>query len=180
MNTTMFAIDPARGLSVSRSLDLSPVTMKHVIYILAVLILFATPLAAKAPFSPAGFAVPLTPGKYVLIDGNLNKTAISFIKTSEGKLTLSCPSAPLSPSAVLQEGAIFEFSLIYRDPKGTLRCMMFLGYGSAQREGGEVDYRGSCADLAASQSQSSSTHPQLQVFGHSIGSFILYKLSDNP
>ncbi len=39
--------------------------------------------------------------------------------------------------------AIFEFSLIYPDPKGTLRCMMFLGYGSAQKEGGDVNYRGS-------------------------------------
>jgi hypothetical protein len=67
--------------------------------------LFATPLAAKVLFSSGGFAVPLTPGKYVLIDANLNKTAISFIKTSESKLTLSCPSAPSSPSAVLQEGA---------------------------------------------------------------------------
>jgi hypothetical protein len=173
MNTAMFATDPARGLSLSRSVDLSPVTMKHFIYILALLILVGTPLAA-------GLTVPLTPGKYVLIDANLNKTAISFIKTSEGKLTLSCPSAPSSPSAVLQEGAIFEFSLIYRDPKGTLHCVMFLGYGSAQRKGGDVDYRGSFADLAASQSQSSSAQPQLKVFGHGIDSFILYKLSDNP
>jgi hypothetical protein len=154
--------------------------MKHFIYILAVLILFATPLAATAPFSSAAFAVPLAPGKYVLIDAKLNRTAISFIKTSEGKLTLSCPSAPSSPSAVLQEGAIFEFSLISRDPKGTLRCMMFLGYGSAQRERGEVDYQGSFADLAASQSQSSSAQPQLRVFEHSSGSFILYKLPDSP
>jgi hypothetical protein len=58
--------------------------------------------------------------------------------------------------------------------------MMFLGYGSAQKQGGDVDYRGSVADLAASQSQSSSAQPQLRVFGHSTSSFILYKLADSP
>ena|ERR1700719_1205765 len=40
-----------------------------------------------------GSPVPLAPGKYLLIDNSLSKIDISFAKTRDGKLALSCPSA---------------------------------------------------------------------------------------
>lgn len=144
--------------------------MRNLVFALIALTSAFASLKGQKP-SPSESAAPLTPGKYILIDGNLDKIVITFSKTSAG-LTLTCPSAPASPSGVFQTGPVFEFSLLYPDPDKftALRCATYVGRGVIAN-GGEVSYTGSFAYLAASQSKGVS---------QSTGKFILYKVGDNP
>jgi hypothetical protein len=121
---------------------------------------------------PSESPAALTPGRYVLIDGNLDKTVITFSKGSDGRLALACPTAPASPSAVFQKGPVFQFSLLYPDPDRStvLRCSTYVGRG-VTASGGDVNYTGSFAYLVASQSKGVS---------QSTGKFILYKVGDKP
>jgi hypothetical protein len=145
--------------------------MRKLIFALIVLTSMFTSLKGQNPTSSES-PVPLSPGNYILIDGNLDKTVITFSKASDGKLALTCPSAPSSPSAVFQKGPVFQFSLLYTDPDRftALRCSTYVGRGVAVK-GGEINYTGSCAYLAASQNKGVS---------QSTGKFILYKVADRP
>jgi hypothetical protein len=145
--------------------------MKNLIFALIALTSLLAPLKAQNPLAIESSA-PLTPGKYILIDGNLNKTDISFSKVSDGKLALTCSSAPASPSAVFEQGSVFQFLLLYPNPDRftALRSATYVGRGVID-DGGKVDYTGSFAYLIASQNKG---------VAQSTGKFILYKLAEKP
>ena len=145
--------------------------MRNLVFALIALTSLLVPLKAQNPPGIESRA-PLTPGKYILVDGNLSKTVISFSKASDGKLALTCSSAPASPSAVFQQGPVFQFLLLYPNPDRftALRSVTYVGVGVIG-DGGKVDYTGSFAYLAASQNKGVTP---------STGKFILYKLAENP
>ena len=122
-------------------------------------------------------SVALAPGSYLLVYGDkLTQLHVSFNKTADNKMTLSCPDAPLSPSAVFQQDGLFQFSILYPDAKqGTLRCLSFAGYSLKRKSGGDTVIRGAFVLLAASGAPQSPGIAALKMQG----SFILYKLADN-
>ena len=144
--------------------------MRNLVFALIALTSLLASLKAQNPLGTESRA-PLTPGKYILIDGNLNKTVISFSKASNGKLALTCPSAPASPSAVFEQGPVFQFLPLCPNPDRftALRSVTCVGVGMIE-DGGKVDYTGSFVYLAASQNKGVTP---------STGKFILYKL-ENP
>lgn len=145
--------------------------MRNLVFAVIALTSVLASLKAQKPLGTESRA-PLTPGKYILIDGNLNKAVISFSKGPDGKLALTCSSAPASPSAVFEQGPVFQFLLLYPNPDQStaLRSVTYVGVGTIEG-GGKVDYTGSFAGLAASQNKGVTP---------STGKFILYKLAENP
>jgi hypothetical protein len=91
---------------------------------------------------------------------------------ADGKLVLTCSGAPASPSAVFEQGPIFQFLLLYPNPDRftALRSASYVGRGVID-DGGKVDYTGSFTYLVASQNKG---------VAQATGKFILYKVAEKP
>lgn len=162
------------------SLGLNHMPMKTLILTFTCLISSLGFLNAQDPTTRT--PVPLAPGKYLLIENDdLTKTDISFTKGRDGKLTLSCPSAPASPVTVFQQGPLFQFLLLYLEPENgrAVRCMTYMGYGVSTKSENGVAYRGSCASLGVAEGPSTQV-PFPHTYGEYTGTFVLHKLSDKP
>jgi hypothetical protein len=140
---------------------------------LAVAYLLVAAFSVKA----ADETVPLTPGDYLLVYGSrLTETRVSFRKSSDGKLTFSCPDASASPSAVLQQGDFFQFSIVYADPKeSSLRSLVFMGTGQKENSSEKFSIRGLFTEVRAFGPPK--WHPHCQ--NGEQGSFLLKKLPDS-
>jgi hypothetical protein len=121
---------------------------------------------------------PLTQGDYILVYGSgLTELKVSFSKGSDGKLALSCPEAPSSPSAMLQQDGLFQFSIVYTSPKeSSVRCLVFVGYGVKDDGTGKEFFRGSFAQVVAVGPPRSRSHSAVQAQGN----FLLHKVANLP
>ncbi len=121
---------------------------------------------------------PLTQGDYILVYGSgLTELKVSFSKGRDGKLALSCPEAPSSPSAMLQQDGLFQFSIVYTSPKeSSVRCFVFVGYGVKDEGTGKEFFRGSFAQVEAVGPPRSRSHSAVRAQGN----FLLHKVANIP
>jgi hypothetical protein len=121
---------------------------------------------------------PLTQGDYILVYGSgLTELKVSFSKGSDGKLALSCPEAPSSPSAMLQQDGLFQFSIVYTSAKeSSVRCLVFVGYGVKDEGTGKEFFRGSFAQVEAVSSPRSRSQSAVRAQGN----FLLHKVANIP